>query len=99
MVRPIRERGGRMRQESILAKSWRKCAVLMLLAGALIALSASAHETDQFTLPMGREFADLGRYFNNWCYAAVEKGVDKTNEKIDLALRQHSSKSELASLQ
>lgn len=80
-------------------KSNCKRAMLMFLIGAVIALSASAHETDQFTLPMGREFADLGGYLNNWIYGAIEKGVDKTNQRIDLAVKQRYSKGELANLQ
>lgn len=40
-----------------------------------------AHETDQFTLPEGREFADIGRYFNEWAYGAIERGVNKVNRR------------------
>lgn len=59
---------------------------LAMLAGAMFSLTqAVAHETDQFTLPEGREFADLGRYFNEWVFDAVQGGVKKTNEKIQAA--------------
>src|SRR5688500_3200859 len=43
---------------------------------------AIAHETDQFTVPPGREFADLSDYFTRWAYKAVDEGVKATNSKI-----------------
>lgn len=59
------------------------CFALLTLAAA--ALPAAAHETDQFTIPPSREFADYGPYFNSWVYAAIERGVEKTNSKIKMA--------------
>ncbi len=53
-----------------------------LLAIACVGLSAKAHETDQFTLPQGREFADLGEYLTDWFYQRIEAGVDRINEQI-----------------
>ncbi len=49
--------------------------------------TARAHETDQFTLPYGRQFADLGPYLNAWVYDRIEMGVNKVNEKIAAAVR------------
>src|SRR5688500_4582661 len=59
---------------------------LLLLSVALclmtIAPSAIAHETDQFTLPAGREFADIGEELTITAYTAIEKGVNKINGRI-----------------
>jgi ankyrin repeat protein len=49
---------------------------------ALAALPAAAHETDQYTLPANRQFADLGPYFSRYFHAAIERGVEKTNARI-----------------
>jgi hypothetical protein len=45
-----------------------------------------AHEVDQFTLPVGQEFADLGEYYNEYFITAIEEGVRRTNRRIDIAL-------------
>lgn len=59
--------------------------IFHLLVACALAVAASsishAHETDQFTLPEGREFADIGRYLNEWAYAAIERGVSKVNRR------------------
>jgi len=49
--------------------------------------AAAAHETDQFTLPVGREFADLGPHFSRVIYAAIVVAVDGTNAAIRRSLR------------
>ena len=43
---------------------------------------ARAHETDQFTPPAGREFADIGDELTKTAYTAIDKGVNKINAKI-----------------
>jgi ankyrin repeat protein len=67
-----------------------------LLAGLLLGViacvsapfpKAQAHESDQFTLPHGRQFADLGPYLNAWIYDHIETGVNKVNQRIAQALR------------
>lgn len=40
------------------------------------------HETDQFTVPIGEEFADLGPEWNAMLYDAVEGGVEEVNRDI-----------------
>lgn len=40
------------------------------------------HETDQFTLPEGRRFADVGRALNEWAYDAIARGVKKVNARL-----------------
>src|SRR5690348_7180235 len=47
---------------------------------------AAAHETDQFTTPAGREFADLGPFFNRWAYDLIDAGVAHANAQISRAL-------------
>jgi hypothetical protein len=41
-----------------------------------------ASETDQYTLPVGREFADLRVYFSRTVHAALVEAVDETNAAI-----------------
>lgn len=43
---------------------------------------ARAHETDQYTLPFGCEFADLRFYFSEHFHDAIRDAVGKTNAKI-----------------
>ena len=52
-----------------------------------------AHEVDNFLLPPGREFADMGPYLSRWMYSVLWRGVEKTNADIKRAL---DSKSESA---
>ncbi|MCH8165321.1 MAG: ankyrin repeat domain-containing protein [Planctomycetes bacterium] len=47
---------------------------------------AAAHETDQFTVPVGKEFADLGDYFTAMAYNTIESAVNKTNANIRRAI-------------
>jgi len=49
-------------------------------------LPVAAHETDQYTLPVGRAFADLGPHLSRIVYGAVVEAVDKTNTAIKLSL-------------
>jgi ankyrin repeat protein len=73
------------------------CFVVALTLAA--ALPAIAHETDQFTIPPQREFADLGPYFTQWAYDAIERGVQKTNFKIKESQRTRWGQSEIPRLQ
>ena len=65
--------------------------VTIRVAGAVLcALSISpavvAHETDQYTVPVGKQFADLGDYFNAYLYDTIDGGVSRSNEKIRKAM-------------
>jgi len=60
----------------------RLLAVLALAVLALRPLSGAAHETDQYTLPLGRQFADLGVYFSGVVHDAIADAVDLTNTQI-----------------
>ncbi len=61
-----------------------------VLALALVSLvcvgPCLAHEVDQFTVPVGGGFADLGGYYNEYFITAIEEGVRRTNRRIDIAL-------------
>jgi cytohesin len=77
--------------------SWFKKCFFALSFG--IATVAGAHETDQHTLPEGRQFADIGPLLSRWHYRAVKGGVDKVNAEIKLAIARHASEGELRRLQ
>jgi ankyrin repeat protein len=72
---------------------------IVLLAMVVVCPMVPAHETDQYTAPAGREFADLGPYFNNFFYACIERGVNKTNARIRAAIESGKSQQEIAALQ
>ncbi len=73
-------------------------AAVLLLCLALAPAPAAAHETDQFSVPMGKQFADLSDHITDLAYDALVKGVEKTNRKIRQALARHASDAELAEL-
>jgi hypothetical protein len=63
----------------------RKLLVRLVVVSALflsVGLRLDAHESDQYSLPVGREFIDLGDHFTAWVFGAIERGVNKTNAKI-----------------
>ncbi len=80
------------------------------LAGVLAALLAScgltlipaspaqAHESEQYTLPVGRNFADLGPYFSRIFHNAIVGAVDETNAAIGAALEGQPTTTPLAEL-
>ncbi len=56
-----------------------------------LALPATAHETDQYTVPAAREFADIGDSLTRLAYKAIEGGVAKTNDRIRSAIKSKRS--------
>ncbi len=50
-----------------------------------IAQPAAAHESEQYTLPAGRDFADLGPMLSRSFLAAIRAAVADTNAAIDAA--------------
>lgn len=62
-----------------------RCPWVIVLA--LVAASARAHETDQFSVPLGREFADLRYHFSDDVRQRLERAVERLNERIDRARR------------
>ncbi len=69
------------------------CASLTCTAPAL------SHESEQYTLPAGRDFADLGPYFTRIIYDAVLGATAEANAAIEQAVRDGSSPSKLEELQ
>lgn len=70
--------------------------LLLILTGVSL---ATAHETDQFTVPPNRKFADLGDYFDRWAYRAIAQGVNVTNTQIRQGFDQHKSAGVMEELQ
>lgn len=60
----------------------------MALAAVVIAASlARAHETDQYSVPSGRQFADLEGYFSEALYGVYERALATLNRQISNCLR------------
>jgi hypothetical protein len=59
---------------------------IALAAAALQPLAVSASETDQYTLPYGRQFADLRGYFARAVHGALVTAVTETNAAIARSL-------------
>lgn len=55
---------------------------VLMLAGAA---ASPANETDQFTLPVGAEFVDLGNFLGAVHCRALEQVVEETNRHIEAA--------------
>lgn len=47
---------------------------------------ASAHETDQYTVPVGRQFADLGPHLSRIVHTAIVDAVAAANAQIERSL-------------
>jgi hypothetical protein len=75
----------RYRPRQTVRTHWIRGLALALLA--LCSLAALAHETDQYTLPVGRQFADLGPHFSRIVHDAIVEAVAQTNAAIKQALR------------
>ena len=56
----------------------------LIVAALVLACGGAAlgHETDQYTPPVGRDFADLGMYFSRIFRTAIEEAVAETNAAI-----------------
>jgi Ankyrin repeats (3 copies)/Ankyrin repeats (many copies) len=61
-------------------------APFVLVLVILQPLTVAAHETDQYTLPLGREFADLGPYFSRIVHDAVVEAMTANNAAIKRSL-------------
>ncbi|MHC4414972.1 MAG: ankyrin repeat domain-containing protein [Planctomycetota bacterium] len=55
---------------------------LALLGALVVGLRATAHETDQFTVPAGKMFADIGDDLTVLYHDKIEQAVKKANDKI-----------------
>jgi ankyrin repeat protein len=74
-ARPLRDAGTRV------------AVGLALAVLALWSLAAFSHETDQYTVPVGREFADLGPRLSRTVYGALLDAVNGTNAAIHRSVR------------
>ena len=66
------------------------CGLALLSAALLVALlptTGTGHESDQYTVPAGREFADLRLYFAHEIHDLLESAVRKTNARIAQSLQ------------
>ena len=61
-------------------------AIVLLVALTVRPQFAIGHETDQFTLPQGREFADYGAPLTRLAYKAIAEGVARQNNRIQSAV-------------
>jgi len=70
-------------------------------AAALLAYAAPAapHESEQYTLPIGRDFADLGPYLSRIVFASIEAAVNETNAAIRQAVESEQGAQRVAELQ
>ncbi len=72
---------------------------LTICTTLLLTSFAFAHETDQHTVPAGREFAEMGPVINRWFYTNISRGVDAANAEIKSAIESHQSESAIHALQ
>jgi hypothetical protein len=73
--------------------------MVALGAALLLAGPVPAHETDNYTLPVGRQFADIGPWLTRVIHAAVSGAVAETNAAIEQALAAGAVPAEVAPLQ
>ncbi|HYO08958.1 MAG TPA: ankyrin repeat domain-containing protein [Tepidisphaeraceae bacterium] len=74
-------------------------AIALVVVSPVATLPVVAHETDQYTLPPGREFADLSDYLTRYVYNTLAKGVERQNSRIKDALAKGAKAEELKNLQ
>jgi Ankyrin repeats (3 copies) len=73
-------------------------AVVSCTVGAAYLAPAGAHESEQYTLPVGRQFADLGPYFSRIVYDAIVGAVAETNSEIAATLEERPGSKSLVEL-
>jgi len=81
--------------------TWRERLAAALMAGLCVAAAppALAHESEQYTLPAGRDFADLGPRFSRDFMAAIRGAVADLNAAIDAALAAGDRPAQVQALQ
>lgn len=79
-----RQPGSRPRPS--IVKSLSVATALGLLAALSPVADAQAHETDQYTLPLGQAFADLRLHFSRLVHDAIDAAVQATNAEIEKSL-------------
>jgi ankyrin repeat protein len=73
--------------------------VVALWCAAWLVPVTTAHEPDQYQVPAGRTFADVGPDLSQWFLRAIDGGVNRTNEQIRAAIEQKRSEREIQRLQ
>ncbi len=74
-------------------------ALVCMLTIVIAPSGAIAHETDQYTVPESRVFADLGPYYTQVYYNKITSAVAKVNARIEAARRRGASNAEMRRLQ
>ena len=75
------------RTDHVGRKATRGCWPALVVAWAVIvAPIVRAHETDQYTVPAGRAFADLRLHFSAEFHDALTSAIDRINGRIDRSL-------------
>jgi ankyrin repeat protein len=74
-------------------------AVAVLLACTLAAAPAAAHESEQYSLPLGRDFADLGPHLSKIVHGAIVDAASRTNDEVADAIDNGASPRRIAALQ
>jgi ankyrin repeat protein len=84
-------------------KVTRRAITLTLLVLLVVVAAASpyaeGHETDQYTLPPRRQFAEVGPYLTRLVYDAVAKGAQQQNNRIHSAVNAKARPAEVEKLQ
>lgn len=71
---------------------------MMCLVTAMFDSVARAHECDQYSVPIGKQFADLSDYISDLAYEALNEGMEKTNDKIRKAIARRAPQAEIDAL-
>jgi ankyrin repeat protein len=82
---------------SVNLVAWAAGVIIALLVAC--AAPAVAHESEQYTVPVGRDFADLGPYFSRIVHDAVVAAVAATNAEITKVVEDGESRLQLNELQ
>ncbi len=77
---------------------WQWCLVCAVLLGTFCAMPTAAHETDNFSIPREKKFADLGPLFTRIFYRNIERATRNTNQRIREAVESGASEDKLAKL-
>lgn len=82
---PTRTREALLRARRIGVRTLTAAVIGCAVVAAHVA-PALAHESEQYTLPIGRQFADLGPYFSRIFYDAIAGAVAEVNDEIAATL-------------
>lgn len=73
----------------VLSRLLRRPAIVLAIAAATVFSPrhslVNGHETDQFSVPVGKELVDLGELWNRLLFEALRQSVDSANAEIEAA--------------